>query len=493
MKRFYIIFVFCVLFGFVQVASAQTATSCTGEIRTNLTDAQACANTAQQQGSSLGYNTSCTVEKVPLVAGVDPLSGLDYYYNTTCTVNGSTGHSAYLLAGFQAAPGSNAIVQQVPAGWDILKTELQYETAYRQCGGTPYVVNGSYSCTGPAGSQPTIMPSTKVPTSTSGSTNTTSTTNTVNSASSAANTTEKNLFDFGKNFATTAINNFSQTTNSIINPTGASSTTTSGSSCVVPSRNLSQGDSGTDVTNLTNILVKEGLMTTPQSTFDTTVFNAVVAYQEKYKADILTPLGLTSGTGFVGDSTRAFMQKKCSGSTTPTTGTTTSGMPTVFYPESNAYCSVVRPFPISATRLKIASQANGAWVGFGEIQIYDMQGNLIKPTEVYDGLQHYGNDVGWNAFDGNLQTSFNGGPSTTCTPEYCWHSATLYVNLGGLKQISKVKFLNRSVPAPAQANHWIMYTADDRFGQELQASKISGNLQGETWYETCSKDTTTAQ
>lgn len=84
-------------------------------------------------------------------------------------------------------------------------------------------------------------------------------------------------------------------------------------------RNLRVGDAGTDVLELHQLLEREGFTTqgTTKNNFTEQSAAAVVGLQEKYMADILKPYGLVRGTGYVGPSTRAFLNKRC-GQTRPT-------------------------------------------------------------------------------------------------------------------------------------------------------------------------------
>lgn len=71
---------------------------------------------------------------------------------------------------------------------------------------------------------------------------------------------------------------------------------------------LSKGQKGADVVALQHVLSLEGCFPTGQSFtgfFGDITFQAVIKFQEKYKADILTPVGLQHGTGFVGQKTIA--------------------------------------------------------------------------------------------------------------------------------------------------------------------------------------------
>jgi peptidoglycan hydrolase-like protein with peptidoglycan-binding domain len=78
-----------------------------------------------------------------------------------------------------------------------------------------------------------------------------------------------------------------------------------GVSTFVFNKNLGFGDRNSDVIELQKRLTNEGLFTASTTGyFGTTTKNAVIKYQEKYTSEILAPLGLTKGTGFVGIHTR---------------------------------------------------------------------------------------------------------------------------------------------------------------------------------------------
>jgi len=86
-------------------------------------------------------------------------------------------------------------------------------------------------------------------------------------------------------------------------------TTTTGSTSFT--RNLKVGSQGADVTALQQFLLDEGVYPEGLITgyFGNLTKGAVIRFQDKYAEDILTPVGLSSGTGYFGPSTRVKMNE----------------------------------------------------------------------------------------------------------------------------------------------------------------------------------------
>jgi hypothetical protein len=215
------------------------------------------------------------------------------------------------------------------------------------------------------------------------------------------------------------------------------------STCSTPlSSNLGMGDSGTEVAILTDWLTREGLLNGSKTTYDQSVYDAVVAYQEKYASAILAPLSLTEGTGYVGPYTRNHLNAKY--------GCATSQAFT--YPTT--YTSVQTPIesvpvetftiPGSFRYLRILTTERG-WISWREVEVYDKDGNKIPLTESQvSASASYPTDPPKNAVDNNISTGWNSGEvnilSADCSNCYI-RTAWFKVDLGSVKEVSKVKML----------------------------------------------------
>jgi peptidoglycan hydrolase-like protein with peptidoglycan-binding domain len=107
--------------------------------------------------------------------------------------------------------------------------------------------------------------------------------------------------------------------------TGGSTAT---SWCYDFNTNLSVGMSGSAVTALQTALQKDGESVTVNGSFDDQTASAVTGFQEKYASSVLTPSGLSNGTGYAGKATRTKLNSFYGCGTTASTvvggGTATS-------------------------------------------------------------------------------------------------------------------------------------------------------------------------
>lgn len=233
-----------------------TGSEISGPCRPERIDAISAATSAANQARATGQ--SCTAQFVGF-PGVDPNTGLSYYYNISC--------------------------------------------------------NGGTSSTGTGGSG-----------SSAGTTNQTTTTSSAQNYISSLTSILNSLTASARSVLNTTNPGSVAVLPPLTGNTGSTGSTGTNppTSCYVFTRNLSIGSTGKDVGALTTQLKKEGFISEVTEVFDTKVLNAVVAFQNAHKTEILTILGLSSGTGIVGTKTLAYLNSICVNYSTGTgTGTGT--------------------------------------------------------------------------------------------------------------------------------------------------------------------------
>jgi len=177
-------------------------------------------------------------------------------------------------------------------------------------------------------------------------------------------------------------------------------------SCYTFTRNFEVGMTLTNVeaTALQNDLAAEDLWNAGVSftTFNSTVSNAISAFQEKYSADVLVPNNLTHGTRYFGDSTRQKMNSLygCNGTdnppinlpdtipspVAPASSRSSTRTPAVYTPGLGYMQSVIQNAtansgqPLTVAQVKSQAQAQGLTLTDAQAQAF-LQ-SQVKPLPV---------------------------------------------------------------------------------------------------------------
>ena len=122
------------------------------------------------------------------------------------------------------------------------------------------------------------------------------------------NTEQTKIKSSGTSIKTSALLKTTKKTTEQKSSTATSTTVTSAKSI---GKNLSAGMKGDEVKLMQEVLINEGLLAKGSASgyFGNLTKQAVIKFQEKYADEILKPVGLTKGNGFLGTGTRAKINK----------------------------------------------------------------------------------------------------------------------------------------------------------------------------------------
>ncbi|MEK7212379.1 MAG: hypothetical protein AAB686_01750, partial [Patescibacteria group bacterium] len=465
------------LFLFIAAASSiEAQTECSGNIYSDAASAEACVKLAEQQGGERGYDINCAAEKVghPFV---NPSTGLNYYYNPACVVNGSAGHGAALLAGYSGGGtglGGGTLLS-VNSGWDILKTELKSEAAASRCGAGNwgYSPERGYYCVSSGGALPagTYPPSSGAPTAI--------TPQAVNNIISQINSLISGLNTMSVASASEAIGRIQQSLQAMgITPTGqATGTTTIGNA-----QTSSTAFPRTVRTNTGALNARIAPNTTAQL--------AARSYNEQ----TFIAIGAVCGENVQGEARWWVTHQNTyvwSGGTKEKPELNCEGAPGGGGQQQFPLASTpTAAIPSTFRYLKIETTEPG-WVSWREIEAYDEAGNkvapvaaaassdwraphphnAIGPSGVYDGKDW----TVWNA--GETNPACIGGYNPSCPTSS--RSAWIQLDYGSPKQIAKIRLLETGDQYPETDK---FYISNDNVSYSY-VGQFSGAIRDNTWIE----------
>jgi hypothetical protein len=140
-------------------------------------------------------------------------------------------------------------------------------------------------------------------------------------------------------------------------------------------------------------------------------------------------------------------------------------------PSSSTQTVVVPAYP-SFRQIKIETPSSNSWVAWREIEIYDSAGQKLAISSA-TATSEYRESVTARAYDGNINTVWNSGS---------YNNAGITIDLGGEKNVSKIRLLPANYPSPASTTHYIRgKTASDTSFKNLTI--FGGLIKDNEWWE----------